>query len=57
MTHIKRYRRGRKWVKGHDRRTYKGYRSRRSIMADRRKHARHKPAKHYKKHLGNRGDW
>lgn len=39
------------------RRKYKGYGSRRSLLADRAKHAKFKPAKRYRKGIGNRGDW
>lgn len=44
-------------VKGHKRRVYKGYKSRRAMLADRARHARHKPAKKYRRGIGNRGDW
>lgn len=61
MTHIRGYtcRRNGKRIKvrGHTRRVYKGYKSRRSYMADHAHNARHKPAKKYKRHIGNRGDW
>ena len=38
-------------------RKYKGYGSKRSLQADRKKQALHRPAKHYRKGIGNRGDW
>ena len=38
-------------------RKYKGYGSKKSFVADRRKRAKHKPAKRYRKGIGNRGDW
>lgn len=38
-------------------RRYKGYKSRRSFIADRKKQAKHRPRKKYKKGLGSQGDW
>jgi len=35
----------------------RGYKSRRSYLLDRKKHAKYRPKKHYKKGLGHRGDW
>ena len=38
-------------------RKYKGYSSRHSMLMDRAKKAKNRPAKTYREGIGNRGDW
>jgi len=43
----------RKFIK----RKYRGYGSRRSFKADRKRKAKNRPAKKYRRGIGNLGDW
>lgn len=48
-----------RWLKRvrKNRRRYKGYGSRRALLADRDRDAVYRPAKKYQRGIGDRGDW